>query len=50
MFTFTFKNILYVFRFILYVIYYGMLSAEWKLMNLRNNDDQVTSICCKTLK
>lgn len=25
--------------FILYVIYYGMFFVEWKLMNLRNNDD-----------
>lgn len=39
-----FYIILYVFCFILYVIYYGMFFVEWKLMNLRNNDDEVILI------
>lgn len=43
MFTFTLFYTFFVLYY--YIIYYGMLSAEWKLMNLRNNDDQVTSIC-----
>lgn len=39
MFTFT---LVYTF---LFLYYYGMLYNELKFMNLRNNDDQVTSIC-----